>query len=337
MGLEKKEQPVFDTSGNNITQVGIVVKDAVKTARQFAELLGIGPWVFFDEVIQNGNLHGETLKKNESCLRLAFAYLGDFEIELLQPLWGPSSHQEFLETHGEGVHHLSFGGIENSALFVSALKSSGIQSEMLGKVSGDISFAYMSTQKALGTIFEATTPITETVESSLTPWGTLRLEKQPVTDMTEERIIQIGIVVDNLSEITGNYERLFGVGPWSNYYLKPPHTTFNLFNDLHKTDDVNTYVRAASADLGNICIELVEPVCGPGSHMNFLKSCGPGVFYVSFGTVKDHDKIVKKMGQHDIGIDMAGEYSDGLIWTNLATQQELGTIIQMTKGDPDIP
>jgi methylmalonyl-CoA/ethylmalonyl-CoA epimerase len=108
MGSEKKKQPLFDTSDKAIAQVGIVVKDAVKTARKFAELLGIGPWEFFDDEIRDGSLHGKPVKDGECCLRLAFANFGDLEIEMLQPLWGLSSHQEFLTARGDGVHHLSF-------------------------------------------------------------------------------------------------------------------------------------------------------------------------------------------------------------------------------------
>ena len=47
--VAENQPPVFNTSGNEVAQVGIVVKDAVKTARKFAQLFGIGPWDFFDD------------------------------------------------------------------------------------------------------------------------------------------------------------------------------------------------------------------------------------------------------------------------------------------------
>ncbi|MEJ2170430.1 MAG: VOC family protein, partial [Desulfobacterales bacterium] len=193
--------------------------------------------------------------------------MGDLEIELLQPLWGPSSHQEFLAARGDGIHHLSFCGTENFDLFADALERGGIQPEMLGKVSGDISFSYMATQEALGTIFEATTPITETVQASLKPWGTLALKKPPVVDITAERIVQVGIVVQDLVATVKNYEKLFGIGPWSFYDLKPPYTVFIRFNDLSMAQDLNIHVRGALADLGHTRIELLEQVCGPSSYM----------------------------------------------------------------------
>ncbi|MBW2369058.1 MAG: VOC family protein [Deltaproteobacteria bacterium] len=333
MVQKEREQPVFNTSGNEIAQVGIVVKDAVKTAGRFAELLGIGPWVFFDDEIRDGSLHGKPVKNGSCCLRLAFAYLGELEIELLQPLWGPSSHQEFLTARGDGVHHLSFGGIENSDLFTSALQNAGVEPEMLGKVSGDISFSYMSTQKVLGTIFEATTPVTEAVQASLKPWGTLASETTPLVDITGERLVQVGIVVEDLAGTVKNYEELFGVGPWSFYDLKPPYAVMKRFDDLPMADDVNTYIRAAAADLGRTRIELLEPVCGPSSYMNFVKAVGAGVNYLGFGKVKDPDVVVGKMSDHGIGIDMAGIIDGQVAFTNLGTQRELGVIIQIAKAN----
>ena len=334
MGPEKKVQPLFNTLGMEIAQVGIVVKDAVKTARNFAELLGIGPWEFFDDVPSDTILHGKVLEDGECCLRLAFAYLGDLEIELLQPLWGPSSHQEFLAARGDGIHHLSFCGIEDFDRFAGALEGGGIQPEMLGKVSGDISFAYMATQKALGTIFEATTPVTEAVQASLKPWGTLAIDKPPLVDITAERLVQVGIVVQDLAATVKNYEKLFGMGPWSYYDLKPPYASFNRLDDLPMVADADTHIRAAAADMGHTRIELLEPVCGPSSCMNFLKGFGSGVHYLGFGLVKDADAIVGRMRDNGIKIDMAG-VADGLAWTNLGTQVELGAILQFVKTESD--
>ena len=38
-------------------------------------------------------------------MRLAFAYLGEVEIELIQP---PEGRRKFIDTHGEGLHHWGF-------------------------------------------------------------------------------------------------------------------------------------------------------------------------------------------------------------------------------------
>ncbi len=39
--------------------------------------------------------------------KLMAAMIGDVEIELIQPISGNSPHKEFLETKGEGIHHIA--------------------------------------------------------------------------------------------------------------------------------------------------------------------------------------------------------------------------------------
>jgi methylmalonyl-CoA epimerase len=45
--------------------------------------------------------------KNYGKNRIAFIPIGDGEIELIQPLIPDSSFDEFLKTHGQGIHHIS--------------------------------------------------------------------------------------------------------------------------------------------------------------------------------------------------------------------------------------
>jgi len=45
-------------------------------------------------------------------MRVAFAKIGDVEWELIQPLDDKSIYAEFLEKHGEGLHHVAFD-VEN--------------------------------------------------------------------------------------------------------------------------------------------------------------------------------------------------------------------------------
>lgn len=91
-----------------INQIGICVKDVVRTAENYWNLLGIGPW----EIREWGNqaLFDRTYydKPAWGRERLAHAYLGDLELELVQPVEGDSVYQDWIDEHGEGIHHLKF-------------------------------------------------------------------------------------------------------------------------------------------------------------------------------------------------------------------------------------
>ncbi len=91
-----------------IKQVGVCVKDVYETARNYWNLLGIGPW----EVREWGShvLYDRTYYGNPNWgkEKLAHAYLGDLELELVSPFQGDSIYQDWIDEHGEGIHHLKF-------------------------------------------------------------------------------------------------------------------------------------------------------------------------------------------------------------------------------------
>ncbi|MBL7126573.1 MAG: VOC family protein [Dehalococcoidales bacterium] len=93
---------------SGIKQVGIVVKDAVRTAENYWQILGIGPWEirpWGNHVLWDRTYMGRPGWGRE---RLGHAYLGDLELELVQPVEGESVYQDWIDEHGEGIHHLKF-------------------------------------------------------------------------------------------------------------------------------------------------------------------------------------------------------------------------------------
>ena len=111
-------------------------------------------------------LHGKPLGDADGGVRIATANLTGLEIELIQPLYGPGTHMEFLQKHGEGthwdflkihgngVHHLSFGQVDDHDQCIAALQQQGIVIDMAGPAGRGSRFSYMATQKDLGTIYE---------------------------------------------------------------------------------------------------------------------------------------------------------------------------------------
>ncbi len=89
-----------------IVQVALVVKDLRATMEKYHELLGWGPWNVYEyrrPWLNETELHGEPA---EFTMLGAETQVGPVWFELLQPGEGPSIYKEWLETHGEGFHHL---------------------------------------------------------------------------------------------------------------------------------------------------------------------------------------------------------------------------------------
>jgi catechol 2,3-dioxygenase-like lactoylglutathione lyase family enzyme len=84
------------------------------------------------------------------------------QIELIQPLTGPSAHADWLEQHGEGLHHL--GVIVDSVTdAVAEAAAAGFEVVSSGAGIGperDGAWAYIDTSEALGVMLEAVEPPT---------------------------------------------------------------------------------------------------------------------------------------------------------------------------------
>ena len=161
-GYQHERSGVLNCENKKIVQVGMVVKDVKKAAKRYEELLGIGPWEFIDAPISNGMMHGQPIGHDEVGVKIALATYEGLGFELVQPVKGPSSHREFLEKHGNGIHHIAFSNIANKDdpytydNDLKLLKEEGIEVEMQGVIFGGKSmFTYLSSQDQLsGIIFE---------------------------------------------------------------------------------------------------------------------------------------------------------------------------------------
>lgn len=137
---------------NKVLQIGIVVRDIQKSMELYWDIFGIGPWrilTFQPPNLKNAIVRG---KSEPFTMKLAIAQIGNIQWELIQPLKGNSIYQEFLDQKGEGLHHIAcdVGDYDHA---VTLMQEHGIGILMGGQMLTD-SFAYMDTEKLLGTIVE---------------------------------------------------------------------------------------------------------------------------------------------------------------------------------------
>ena len=135
-----------------VVQIGIIVKDAEKTASHYAEVFGIPkPAVvpIADDAFANTNYRGQS---STAKGKAAFFDLGPVQMELIEPVGAPSTWEEFLRTHGEGIHHIAFktGNLTDARKF---LESRGMETIQSGAWDGG-QYAYIESTKQLGTILE---------------------------------------------------------------------------------------------------------------------------------------------------------------------------------------
>jgi len=135
-----------------VAQIGIIVKDIERSSEAYARFFGVPKpaWVITDE---QGKAHTEYQgKPTKARAKLAFFDLDNIQLELIEPDDQPSTWREFLDTRGEGVHHIAFviTGMNDK---IAVLQNNQIQMVQKGDYTGGC-YSYVDTIGELKVILE---------------------------------------------------------------------------------------------------------------------------------------------------------------------------------------
>ena len=133
-----------------VYQLGYVVRDIEKACRYYESVFGTGP---FSDVI-DVNMDGALLrgKPVETTIKVAFVQSGDVQIELIEPVVGKNLYTEFLETRGEGIHHLAYKVDDIAA--IKAVFTEKVGEPIFSRDMGIMEFAYFDTSEVGGLMIE---------------------------------------------------------------------------------------------------------------------------------------------------------------------------------------
>lgn len=142
-------QPVLNET---IAQIGIVVRDIEATARAWSTLLAVPvPEIAITAQLDEARteFHGEP---STAQAKLAFFHLDNVQIELIEPIGGPSTWREHLDRHGDSLHHVAFriNGMRDA---LASLDAAGAPLVQRGEFTGG-RYAYVDGTSRLGTILE---------------------------------------------------------------------------------------------------------------------------------------------------------------------------------------
>jgi hypothetical protein len=142
--------------GRPVVQIGIIVRDLERSLAAHSGIWGVGPWRIYTygpELLKSQSYRGQPARYS---MRLALAGSGP-QLELIQPLEGTSVYTEWLEQHGEGLHHVAVevDSLEDMTREMEAAGYPMIQSGLGFGPDGDGGFAYFDTERDLGLVVEA--------------------------------------------------------------------------------------------------------------------------------------------------------------------------------------
>jgi methylmalonyl-CoA/ethylmalonyl-CoA epimerase len=148
-----------------------------------------------------------------------------------------------------------------------------------------------------------------------------------------KRIVQIGIVVGDRDRTTQLLTTLFGIGPFRLVdWPDRPESKY-----YYRGVEEQVRIKQAFVQLGDVEVELIQPVEGRNAYQDFLDETGGGIHHVLF-EVKDIDPVIQELAKSGVTVLQSGTgIRPGTRWALLDTQKLLGFLVELRHrpGDSD--
>ena len=107
------------------------------------------------------------------------------------------------------------------------------------------------------------------------------------TETQSWKIMQVGVVVRDMDQAIKRLESL-GIGPFEPMALPPDR------EEWYRGRPAKVNVKIKMTQVGDVQLELIEPLEGGSPHREFLESKGEGVQHIMF-SVEDFDKETARL------------------------------------------
>lgn len=274
---------------SQIVQVCIVSTNFDQTVRTLAEGLGIGPWKcwhYRPPTLFATQLQGVA---QPWTMQLGIAWTGQVQLEVIQPMTGPTLYQQFLQKRSVGLHHLlvNFAGL-NLAQATAALAAQGYAAAQSAKLNvpiqlGPITIPAVPSFLANSfnthfTYYDTVAKLKTVLETSQLPPGipfrlgmnlgkaeafvpsTARDLELPLPTRLITEITKVGLLTRDLAATQKAYTDTVGVSHWQ----------------------VSQSGQTAHAQIGATTLELTQP--SSGIYQTLLEQHGEGLHYLGVTT-----------------------------------------------------
>jgi catechol 2,3-dioxygenase-like lactoylglutathione lyase family enzyme len=291
---------VFDQ--RTVTHYGMVVRDVEKTARSVADVFGLEmpPIRETKPVPLAKGYQGDT----NAYTRVADVRFDNIVLEIIQPIGGKSPWKDFLDAHGEGLHHLSIP-VPDVDAYVALLTSKG-GTRTLGKAGGD--YALVDMMSHLAFVIELTQG-TAGVAAASKPI----IRPDPLIDPDAawvpgfRNMARIGLMVADGDLYRERWMTLFGV-PVNPARGAPPGARMQYPDDF--AGDPLARNREIYVPLNNTWVNLIQPVGGKSPWSDLLGRRQGGHYLLFFvEDVNEADAFLTKKGGHRILGNKNASYS----------------------------
>jgi methylmalonyl-CoA/ethylmalonyl-CoA epimerase len=140
-----------------------------------------------------------------------------------------------------------------------------------------------------------------------------------------KRLVQIGIVVADRDQTTRLLTSLFGIGPFR--LVEWPDRAESKY--YYRGAEEHIRIRQAFVQLGDVEVELIQPLEGHSGYWDFLDQTGGGIHHVLF-EVSDIDPVIQELAKSGVTVLQSGTgIRPGTRWALLDTREMLGFYVEL--------
>jgi hypothetical protein len=139
-----------------IHQIAWVTRDLEKSMKAWVDNLKVGPWTvltFTEKTLKYLDVDGKRVTEPFKFL-IGISWIGEIQVELIQPVYGPMIYETFIQKHGEGLHHFKDRiNQHNIDEVLKEYKEKGIEVTQTGQFKEDFHY-YLNTESKLDFVLE---------------------------------------------------------------------------------------------------------------------------------------------------------------------------------------
>jgi len=143
----------------------------------------------------------------------------------------------------------------------------------------------------------------------------------------DKKAMQIGLVVENIEAAVQAWSLMLGVNP-------PPIVLTDSVDVAHtKYQDEPTPAQAKLSffDLGQVSLELIQPVGEPSTWNDQLVAHGPSLHHIAF-EIKGMDDQIQGLEKLGLRLVQRGDYQGGR-YAYVDGQRKFGAVIELLEND----
>ena len=139
-----------------IHQIAWVTRDLQKSMKAWVDHLKVGPWTvltFTEKTLKYLDVDGKRVTEPFKFL-IGISWIGEIQVELIQPVYGPMIYEAFIQKHGEGLHHFKERISQDDIdAVLKEYQEKGIEVTQTGQFKEDFHY-YLNTEPKLDFVLE---------------------------------------------------------------------------------------------------------------------------------------------------------------------------------------